>query len=180
MRSGPCGWSRAAADAKVRLAVPMIGRRSPATLTLLLVAVAPLNAKPDFTQSTVTADPANVQEGDLVTFSVLLVNSGDQDAPHTEIDLELPLDAAAVDRGSGAVLRHAQAFDDYLASDAPLCAPVEKLFQGPVADALNHVGQLAMLRRLAGGPVRGENYFKASIETGRVGADQAAPRSEFD
>jgi hypothetical protein len=73
-----------------------------------------------------------------------------------------------------------KAFDDYLASDAPLHEPVEKLFQGPVADALNHVGQIAMLRRLAGGPVRGENYFKASIETGRVGADQAPSRVEFD
>jgi hypothetical protein len=73
-----------------------------------------------------------------------------------------------------------KAFDDYLASDAPLCVPVEQLFQGPVADALNHVGQLAMLRRLAGGPVRGENYFRAAIETGRVGTDQATPRVEFD
>jgi len=72
-----------------------------------------------------------------------------------------------------------QAFDDYLASEAPLSVPLEQLFQGPVADSLNHIGQLAMLRRLAGGPVRGENYFKADIETGRVGADQAKPRVEF-
>lgn len=73
-----------------------------------------------------------------------------------------------------------KAFDDYLASDASLSAPVEKLFQGPVADALTHVGQLTMLRRLAGGAVRGENYFRASIERGRVGADQEKPRVEFD
>lgn len=73
-----------------------------------------------------------------------------------------------------------KAFDDYLASDAPLSAPVEQLFQGPVADALTHVGQIALLRRLAGGPVRGENYFKAQIETGRVGAEQTKPRVEFD
>jgi hypothetical protein len=72
------------------------------------------------------------------------------------------------------------AFDDYLASPAALTAPAEKLFQGPIADALTHVGQLAMLRRIAGGPVRGENYFKARIETGRVGTDQANPRVEFD
>ena len=72
------------------------------------------------------------------------------------------------------------AFDHYLASSSPLAAPAEKLFQGPVADALTHVGQLAMLRRLAGGPVRGENYYKAQIETGRVGADQPKPRVEFD
>jgi hypothetical protein len=71
-------------------------------------------------------------------------------------------------------------FDDYLASDQPLRAPAEKLFQGPVADALTHVGQLAMLRRMAGCPIRGENYFAAEIMTGRVGADQAPPRKPFD
>ena len=58
-----------------------------------------------------------------------------------------------------------QAFDSYLASDNPLGAPPENLFQGPVADALTHVGQIAMLRRVAGGPIKGENYFKAEIET---------------
>jgi hypothetical protein len=73
-----------------------------------------------------------------------------------------------------------QAFDDYLASDAPLGAPVENIFQGPVADALTHIGQLSMLRRIALFPVRGENYFRAGIETGRVGPEQSAPRREFD
>ena len=73
-----------------------------------------------------------------------------------------------------------EAFDSYLASDSELGAPEEKLFQGPVADALTHVGQIAMLRRMAGGPVKGENYYVAVIEAGRVGADQPAPRREFD
>jgi hypothetical protein len=73
-----------------------------------------------------------------------------------------------------------QAFDSYLASDEPLGAPVEKLFQGPIADALTHVGQIAMLRRIARGPIRGENYFKAEIESGRVGADQSLKRTEFN
>jgi hypothetical protein len=72
------------------------------------------------------------------------------------------------------------AFDAYLAGGAPLAAPVEKLFQGPVADALTHVGQIALLRRLAGGAIRGENYFRAGVTAGRVGADQAPPRREFD
>lgn len=72
------------------------------------------------------------------------------------------------------------AFDAYLASDAPLHAPAERLFQGPVADALTHVGQLATRRRLAGAPVRGENYFRADIAVGHVGPDQPAPRREFD
>jgi hypothetical protein len=71
-------------------------------------------------------------------------------------------------------------FDSYLASDAPLGYPAEKIFQGPIADALTHVGQLAMLRRMAGIPVRGENYFKAEIVTGRVGKEQSAKRVEFD
>lgn len=71
-------------------------------------------------------------------------------------------------------------FDDYLASAEPLRAPTEGLFQGPVADALTHIGQIAMLRRHAGCPMKGENYFKAEIEAGRVGLDQPAPRREFD
>jgi hypothetical protein len=73
-----------------------------------------------------------------------------------------------------------KSFDDYLASDAELSASCERLFQGPVADALTHVGQLAMLRRLAGGPMKAENYSRAKIEAGRVGADQEKPKREFD
>lgn len=68
--------------------------------------------------------------------------------------------------------------DAYLASAAPLHAPAERLFQGPIADALTHVGQLATRRRLAGAPVRGENYFVAEITAGRVGIDQAQPVRE--
>ena len=72
------------------------------------------------------------------------------------------------------------AFDDYLASDLPLGYPPEKLFQGGIADSLTHIGQIAMLRRLAGCPIRGENYFRADIVTGRVGEKQSAPVQEFD
>jgi hypothetical protein len=72
-----------------------------------------------------------------------------------------------------------RSFDDYLASGEPLHAPIEKLFQGPIADALSHVGQIAMLRRMAGIPISGENYFVADIVVGRVGAEQAAPKKEF-
>ena len=54
------------------------------------------------------------------------------------------------------------------------------LVAGPIADALTHVGQMAMLRRLAGSPVRGENYLKADIVSGRVGPEQSTPRREFD
>jgi len=71
-------------------------------------------------------------------------------------------------------------FDSYLASQAPLGFPCEKLFQGPIADALTHVGQIAMLRRLAGASVRGENYFKADITVGKVGVEQSETRVQFD
>ena len=71
-------------------------------------------------------------------------------------------------------------FDSYLASDTPLGYPAEKIFQGPIADALTHVGQISMLRRMAGSPVRGESYFKAEIVTGRVGPEQSDKRVEFD
>jgi hypothetical protein len=72
-----------------------------------------------------------------------------------------------------------RAFDAFLASDEPLRAPVERLLQGPVADALTHVGQLAMLRRLSGSPTRGENFYVAAIAEGQVGADQPAPVQPF-
>jgi len=73
-----------------------------------------------------------------------------------------------------------QRLDEYLAADQPLGYPAEQIFQGPIADALTHVGQLATLRRLAGSPVRGENYFKAEIVVGRVGPEQSSKRVEFD
>jgi len=72
-----------------------------------------------------------------------------------------------------------EAFDQRLSSGVPLSASAEKLFQGPIADSLTHVGQIAMLRRLADSPVRAENYSIAEIRAGRVGSDQAAPRREF-
>ena len=71
-------------------------------------------------------------------------------------------------------------FDRYLAGNAELNATYERLFQGPIADALTHVGQIAMLRRLAGEPMKGENYSRAKIEAGRVSAKQSKPGREFD
>jgi hypothetical protein len=73
-----------------------------------------------------------------------------------------------------------KALDEALASDMPLGAPAERILAGPIADALTHTGQLNLLRRLAGSPVRGENYYRANIETGRVGRDQPAAVREFD
>jgi hypothetical protein len=71
-----------------------------------------------------------------------------------------------------------EALDVYLASDAPLGMSTEKLFQGPIADALTHVGQIAMLRRLADAPIRGESFPRADIVVGRLGTEQ--PRSPFE
>lgn len=65
--------------------------------------------------------------------------------------------------------------------DAPLDAyPAEVIFQGPIADALTHVGQLAMIRGIAGAPVRPESYARAEIRTGRVGREQSSVRKEFE
>jgi hypothetical protein len=83
------------------------------------------------------------------------------------------------DREVERFFRSVQAFDDYLASDAALACPAEKLFQGPIADALTHTGQINMLRRMAGCAIKGENYFRADIVAGRVGPEQSAPVREF-
>ena len=72
-----------------------------------------------------------------------------------------------------------KAFDAYLAGPSPVVAPLEKLFQGPIADAMTHVGQLAMLRGLFGVPIIGENYFRADIAVGQVGPNQPSPRKVF-
>ena len=109
--------------------------------------------------------------GDLFDWA-LSIASGNQkwhNSPPQQWDAEVARFFAALER-----------FDDYLASESELHCPPEKLFQGPIADALTHVGQLAMLRRMAGAPIRGENYFVAEIEAGRVGPDQSGKRFEFD
>ncbi len=72
-----------------------------------------------------------------------------------------------------------ETFDKRLAAPEPIGCSEERLFQGPIADALTHVGQIAMLRRLAGHKIPGENYYVAAISAGRCGADQAAPVREF-
>jgi hypothetical protein len=73
-----------------------------------------------------------------------------------------------------------QRFDAYLASDAPLAVTPERLLQGAIADSLTHVGQIAILRRLAGAKIKSENYSRADIVAGRVGHEQTAPKREFD
>ena len=72
------------------------------------------------------------------------------------------------------------ALDAAIAVDGPFAGSIDKLIQGPLADALTHVGQLSMLRGMAGAPVRPESYARANIVAGRVGLDQAPPGFEFD
>lgn len=72
-----------------------------------------------------------------------------------------------------------EAFDYQLASPNPIHTSEERLFQGPVADALTHVGQLAMLRRLNGTPAWSENYSLAQIVVGRAGLDQPGAVKRF-
>ena len=71
-----------------------------------------------------------------------------------------------------------QGLDNFFASGAPLQS-VERLVQGPIVDAITHAGQLAMLRRQAGAPIRAEAFFISEIAVGRVGSDQAPPRREL-
>lgn len=109
--------------------------------------------------------------GDLFDWA-LTIAQGKQDW-HDSTPLQW---SAEVDRFFAAIKK----LDDYLASSEPLHVSAESLFQGPLADALTHVGQIAMLRRLVAAPIKGENYFKAEVAAGRVGLDQAAPRRELD
>lgn len=83
-------------------------------------------------------------------------------------------------KGTDRFFEALQALDDFLASKKALAAPPERLFQGAIADSLSHVGQIALLRRLAGSPIRAENYSRADIVAGRVGPKQVAPPREFD
>lgn len=70
--------------------------------------------------------------------------------------------------------------DGALASSTFLVHPAEQIFQGPIADALTHVGQLALVRGMIGHPVRPESYARADIRAGSVGRQQPPPRKEFD
>lgn len=73
-------------------------------------------------------------------------------------------------------------FDDALASGESYPGDLSMIFQGPISDALTHTGQLAMLRRLSGSPMKGEAYTRAEIKIGNVGFEQtpANPKYEFD
>lgn len=108
--------------------------------------------------------------GDLMAWSTSIVRGAEGWVDTTPATWE-----ASVER----FYHELKGFDSTLGS-VPEPHPLStRLLQGPVADALTHVGQLAMLRRMAGAPIKGENYFRAEIAIGRLGTDQSAPRREF-
>jgi len=72
-----------------------------------------------------------------------------------------------------------EAFDGLLASEEPINAPIERLFQGPVADALTHTGQIAMMRRLAGFKKLDEDFYRAEVAVGQVGVKQPAAVMQY-
>jgi hypothetical protein len=109
--------------------------------------------------------------GDLLDWGLSLANG--KEAWHNSQPLQWE---AGVER----FFRGLEALEARLASGTELGTTPEELFQGPIADSLTHIGQIAMLRRLAGSPVRGENYLLAKIAAGEVGAEQAAAMFEFD
>jgi len=126
-----------------------------------------------FTISGTTRTPGAILAhiGDLLDWALTAANGRPEwrETPPSSWDGDVERFFAAVTR-----------LDVRLADPAQLGVSAERLFQGPIADALSHVGQIAMLRRLAGSPVRGENYFVAGISTGVVGQNQPAPVREFD
>jgi hypothetical protein len=111
--------------------------------------------------------------GDLMDWALTMANG----SPKWTNARPLPWNQE-IDRFFTAVQR----FDDYLESGLPIAWDPARIFQGGIADALTHTGQLAMLRRLSGHKMKGENYSKAQIAVGRVGSDQAPPEpgNEFD
>jgi hypothetical protein len=131
-------------------------------------------AAPEFASySGGTRPPAKILAhiGDLLDWALSMADGSKQWHDSTPL---------AWDEESARFLAALKKFDDYLASDAQIFCPVEKLFQGPIADALTHVGQINMLRRMSGAPAKSENYFAADIAVGRVGREQTPPKREFE
>jgi hypothetical protein len=134
------------------------------------------DAPPDFAHRSfgdATRQPVRIvaHMGDLMSWGVSMAGGGREWKPGGSDDW-----ATEVER----FFTGLAAFDAALAADDEFKGSIDKLIQGPLADALTHVGQLAMLRGMAGTPVRPESYARAAITAGRVGLDQEAPRAEFD
>ncbi|MEO7041345.1 MAG: hypothetical protein ABI035_03705, partial [Gemmatimonadaceae bacterium] len=112
--------------------------------------------------------------GDLMEWGERMANGEHSWSPVTGLSWD-----AQRDRIFGALARLDARLDARLESGPP-GKSAESIFSGPIADALTHTGQLSMLRRMAGSPVRAESYARARITLGRVGMDQSSDRVEFD
>lgn len=97
--------------------------------------------------------------GDLLDWALSLTDPPQRwhDSAPLPWDREVERFFAAIDR-----------LDRRLASPAPPANSAEGIFQGPIADAFTHLGQISLLRRLAGSPVPGQNYFKAEITVPQI------------
>lgn len=122
----------------------------------------------DFKASPTTKTPLQIvaHMGDLFDWALTLVNG----EPKWNVAVPQTWDAECA-----RFFASLETFDDYLSSGLPIKWELTRLFQAPVADALTHTGQLAMLRRLSGYPMKGESYNRAEIVIGRVGFDQTPP-----
>jgi hypothetical protein len=134
------------------------------------------DAPPEFATTSfggTTRQPVRIvaHMGDLMTWGVSIAKGGFEWKPAGGADWDT--EVARFFNGLAAL-------DAELAADGEFAGDINKLIQGPLADALTHVGQLAMLRGMMGKPVRPESYARAVITAGRVGLDQEAPRAEFD
>jgi hypothetical protein len=109
--------------------------------------------------------------GDLMTWGASIARGGHEWKPGGSDNWNVEVER---------FFRGLAALDAELAVDGAFAGDINKLIQGPLADALTHVGQLAMLRGMMGKPVRPESYARAVITAGRVGLDQEAPSAEFD
>ena len=127
----------------------------------------------EFHASETTRTPGQIQAhiGDLLDWALSQVSGKERWSDSKPV---------AWDDGVKRFFAGLQALDDYIASDAALSCTPEKLFQGALADALTHIGQISLLRRLAGSHVRAENYSRAEIVAGRVGSEQTPPEREFN
>lgn len=133
------------------------------------------NAPPDFAtfgtgSSPRTPDRILAHMGDLMDWAVSLVDGNQK--WHNSEPLPWPDEVARFFGGL-------KTLDERIAAADLTEKTANRLFQGPIADALTHTGQIAMLRRMAGCPIPGENYFIADIAVGRVGTDQPPPRKSF-
>src|SRR5262245_42587981 len=133
------------------------------------------NAPPGFAEFRASASTRSASEilahmGDLFDWAVTL--SAGKPQWHTATPLPWEQE---VERFFATLAK----FDALLAADGPIEAPLERLFQGPIADALTHSGQISMLRRVAGSPMIGENYFRADIAAGNIAKDLPPAAAPF-